>query len=180
MREPAAEPPTPPNAFTREFLAWRGEEDEPTHAGEASTAGPWKVETAPDGRHAVLREWESLAEGFAPAGVFLAAEPARLLAALLPIHGRDPLVLLDAERKPGGFPLRDGSGDTVGWLAAYDVDLARALHLGLALLRSPRGLAAFLESAGPVAEEQIGQIRYQAVRSRAAAPDAGARPDGQG
>jgi hypothetical protein len=176
-QDPGSPRPEPPNALTPQFLAWRGDEDEPLHAEEGWTSGPWKVETLPDGRYGVLREWESLAEGFTPAATFLDEEPARVLAALLPMAGRDPVVTLAEERAPDGFPVRDWTGESVGWLGTFDNEMAWTLHLGLCLVRSPRGMAEMLEAAGPLAEAQIGQIRYQAVKRRAAEAVAAVRPD---
>ena len=64
--------PTPPNAFTPEYLEEVRGHNEPLTAAEAEFAGPWKVEPVPGrpGLVAVLRQWESLEAGDEPFALF--------------------------------------------------------------------------------------------------------------
>jgi hypothetical protein len=105
--------PTPPNAFTPEYLEEvRGQNDTLT-ATEAELAGPWKVERVPGrpGLVAVLRQWECLEAGDEPFALFWHEEQARRCAAILPAVGRESLFALDDHLAPEGYPLVHLYGD---------------------------------------------------------------------
>jgi hypothetical protein len=135
---------------------------------------------------ALLREWESAEAGDAPYAIFRRREDALLAAAVLPATGRERLCLLGSEPEAEGFPVQDApepsatpgaeavemptgapggaSGDgaprrvPAGHLRDFDEDLAAALHVVEAIVRSPVSLARLLEAAGFVALEQAGRI----------------------
>ncbi len=154
------------NAFAKGFLAFIDLLDESPHADlEAEWSGPWEVRPATrTGPWGVTRlEAEEMAEDPADeteegtAGrrsplEFDTRERALLAAAVLPIHGRDPLIV---ERDRGGRGVDllayqpEGTFGVVGWSLQSDPDLFRALHVAEGLTRSPRSLAMVLEAAGP-------------------------------
>ena len=120
---------TPPNAFHPTFLEQLQATNEPLTAAEADLAGPWKLEAVPGhpGCVAVLRTWESLAEGDTPFAVFRHRETAALCAALLHLVGREPLFHLSEDPDPdpsgpltGGYPVIAVFGEqgpaVCGWL----------------------------------------------------------------
>jgi hypothetical protein len=166
--------PTPPNAFSSEFLADARDRDDSLTAAEAEFAGPWKLEPVPGspGAVAVLRVCESLAEGDEPVGVFLEEETAQICIAVLPGAEREPLYHLDENRDEGpaggGFPLITTHGEegpkVRGWLRTYHLGLARDIGTVELLNRNPAALATVLEAAGGGALERIG--RELAARRR--------------
>ena len=167
--------PTPPNAFTLPFLEHLQATNEPLTAAESDLAGPWKLEPVPGhpGAVAVLREWESLAAGDVPFAVCLHYETAVLLAAMLPVVGREPLFHLAEAPDPdpggpltGGYPVLAVFGEqgpaVCGWLQSYQPEIVQALHLLEGLIRRPRSLAEVNAAAGGAALAQVG--RYLAAR----------------
>jgi hypothetical protein len=168
--------PTPPNAFTPTYLEHlQANTEEPLTAAESDLAGPWKLEPVPGhpGAVAVLREWESLDAGDVPVAVCLHRETAALLAAVLPVLGREPLFHLEEDPDPdpsgplpGGFPLVAVFGEqgpaVSGWLQIYQPEIVQALHLVEGLIRQPRSLAEVNAAAGGGALAQVG--RYLAAR----------------
>lgn len=167
-------PSSPPNAFAPGFLEQIQEVDEPPTASEAELAGPWKREAVPGhpGAVAVLRAWESLEEGDVPELVFVQEEGAALVAVVLPLIEREPLVHLGSEPVPdgplpGGYPVIAMFGDqgpqVVGWSRRYRPQVAFALHLVEGLARAPQSLAEVNRAAGGGALVQVG--RYLAARS---------------
>jgi hypothetical protein len=154
--------PTPPNAFTPEYLEEVRGRNETLTAAEAELAGPWKVEPVPGrpGVVAVLRVWENLEAGDVPFALFLHEEQARRCAAVLPAVGREPLVWLGDEPEADGYPLVHVYGEqgavTCGWLVQAHPGVAAALHLTEALARRPVDLAAVVDSAGGIAIDQVG------------------------
>ncbi len=168
-------PPTPPNAFSPDYLAEVRDRDDSLTAAEAEFAGPWKLEPLPGhpGAVAVLRECESLAEGDEPEAVFVEEESGVVCAAVLPAVEREPLYHLEEAADaggllPGGFPIiviHGAQGPRVrGWLRRYNPALVRALHTVESLNRAPAAHAAVLEAAGGGALERIG--RELAARRR--------------
>ena len=152
----------PRSVFLQEYLDWLEERDDPATAAEADLAGPWKVEPVEGESFAVLRQWESLAAGHRPVGVFNRRETALLAAAVLPALGREPRLLLSAEEGPGGFEVRTLSGsrglEEAGRLSKYHTELIQAMNLGEALLRHPLAFVQMLHAAGPTAQERIGEL----------------------
>jgi hypothetical protein len=168
-------PPTPPNAFSVDYLAEVRDRDESLTAAEAEFAGPWKLEPLPGhpGAVAVLRESESLAEGDEPEAVWLDDERGVICTVVLPLIEREPLFYLDEEADPsgplpGGYPVIVVHGEegpqARGWLRRYNPELVRALNTVEALNRAPAAHAAVLEAAGGGALERIG--RELAARRR--------------
>ncbi|MEP7010538.1 MAG: hypothetical protein ABJC13_09470 [Acidobacteriota bacterium] len=147
------------NAFARSFLAFIDLLDESPHADqEVEWSGPWEVRFAATARTwgvARLQAEEPEEDPRSPNGSpleFDTRERALLAAAILPIHGRDPL-FVEQERAGPGVDLAaqrpDGTFGVVGWSRHSDPDLFRALHVVEGLTRSPRSLALVLEAAGP-------------------------------
>ncbi len=153
-----------PTIFSPAFLERLRERDEVLTASEAEYAGPWKQEPAAGhpGAVAVLRQWEDLDRGAAPEGLFWHEERARLFAILLPALEREPLFHLGNDEEREGFPLTAIYGEqgpqVAGWLKRCEPQLAEGLHLLECLVRSPAALAEILDTAGPGAVEQIGEI----------------------
>jgi hypothetical protein len=110
----------------------------------------------------VLRQWESVAAGHEPAGVFHRRETALLAAAVLPALGREPRLLLSPEEGPGGFEVRSLSAsrglEQAGRLSTYHIDLIQAMNLAESLLRHPLAFVQMLQAAGPTAQERIGEL----------------------
>ena len=156
--------PSAPTIFTPEFLHLLAERDESPAASEADLAGPWRYEAVPGrpGWVGVLRAWEDLAEGDVPRAVFDQEEMAELCAVALALHGRERLVHLAEAAREGRFPMLTADGEQgpreCGTLALYEPEVVAALHLLLALVRSPAALAAVIEAAGPGAFAQVGRI----------------------
>jgi hypothetical protein len=160
---------TPPSAFTPSYLEEvQGEDDELT-ATEADLSGPWKVEPLPGDSEAVgvFRLWERPEAGDLPAAVFRHEQTAALCALVFTVVGREPLYFLSdrpapATPLPGGHPLTAVYGQhgpqVAGWLRSYNREIATALHLFEAVLRSPYLLAQLLHIAGGVALTQVGRI----------------------
>src|ERR1041384_7915174 len=86
-----SEPTERPNAFDRRFLTRLDEHDEPPHAGEADTAGPWNILEVPGRGFGLFREGEDPARGFRPYAVFHDRWLALIAAAVLPGTGRDAI-----------------------------------------------------------------------------------------
>src|ERR1041384_4129621 len=84
-----SEPTERPNAFDRRFLDRLDEHDEPPHAGEADTAGPWGILEVPGPGFGRFREGEDPARGYRPYAVFHDRWLALIAAAVLPGTGRD-------------------------------------------------------------------------------------------
>jgi hypothetical protein len=111
-----------------------------------------------------------------PYAIFRRRDTALLAAAVLPATGRERLCRLGSEPDAEGFPVQEagapeagspprapagpGSATPIpaGHLRDFDEDLAAALHLMEALVRSPLSLARLIEAAGHVAIEQAGRI----------------------
>jgi hypothetical protein len=156
--------PTPPNAFTPEYLEEVRGQNEPLTAAESEFAGPWKVEPVAGrpGLVAVVRQWESLEAGDEPFALFWHEEQARRCAAILPAVGREPLFALGDEPEPEGFPLVHVYGEqgpqVAGWLTRSHPEVLAALHLAEVLARRPLDLAEIAATAGGGALGQIGRI----------------------
>jgi len=168
-------PPTPPNAFSPDYLAEVRDRDDSLTTAEAEFAGPWKLEPLPGhpGAVAVLRECESLAEGDEPEAVWVEEETAAVCAAILPAVEREPLYHLEEAADPGGllpggFPVITIHGEegpqVRGWLRRYHPGIVRALGTVESLNRAPAALAAVLDAGGGGALERIG--RELAARRR--------------
>ena len=154
------------NAFDRAFLDLLDPEDDPVTATEAVAEGPWTVVRAtapkipfaePNGPEpwAVVRNGDRPEEP--PAATFVHLHPARLTTAAIPITGRDAVYRLDREPDPRGFALRQ-DGRVVGHLPWHHQERVVALNHLDALARSPRALAAVLETAGASALAQAGAL----------------------
>ena len=150
--------PSSQNAFSASFLHRFNQRDEPPTAGEADVAGPWHVEEIPGRGWGLFRAGESLDRGFAPYAVFQGRWLALLAAAVLPGTGRDAAFRLRKERGSGGFAVESARGEVVGHCGLFDENLIQALHMADCLLRSPEGMASFLEAAGPVGLERAGAV----------------------
>ena len=161
-------PAAPPNAFSPEYLAEAHDRDESLTAAEADLAGPWKLEPVPGHPDAVavLRAFESLAEGDIPEAVFFEREHAVACAAVLPLNAREPLFHLAETADPGGlvpagFPMIATHGEqgprVCGWMRTFNPEVAQSLHVVEGLSRSPAALAAILHAAGGGALAQIGR-----------------------
>jgi hypothetical protein len=146
------------NAFSASFLHRFNQQDEPPAAGEADVAGPWHVEEIPGEGWGLFRAGESLDRGFAPYAVFGGRWLALLAAAVLPGTGRDVAFRLHKERGRDGFAVESARGEIVGRCELFDENLIQALHMAESLLRSPEGMASFLEAAGPVGLERAGAV----------------------
>jgi hypothetical protein len=146
------------NAFSASFLHRFNQQDEPPTAGEADVAGPWHVEEILGEGFGLFRAGESRERGFAPYAVFDGRWLALLAAAVLPGTGRDAAFRLHKERGSQGFAVESTRGEIVGRCGLFDENLIQALHMAESLLRSPDGMAFFLEAAGPVSLERAGAI----------------------
>ena len=150
--------PDPPksNVFAPEFLQQAFErEPSPITASEAEWAGPWKV-VAQGGGFFVVRE-----SGGKPAVVTDRRETALLLAAVLPMTGREPLYWTERDEDEDKATLRAARGKGVvaaGQLWSEHRDVAESLSVAEYLLRCPTALALFLEAAPFEALEQAGAM----------------------
>jgi hypothetical protein len=156
-----------PNSFTTQFLGRLAERDEPSTAGDADVAGPWRIEPVPGSGFGLFRIGESLERGFAPVGAFPSRWLALIVAAVLPGTGRDPLVRIDKQPDADGvYPLilpgPDGA-EVVGQLQVFDEELVGAMNVAIHLLQAPESLAWLLEAAGSVALERCGAILEERV-----------------
>lgn len=152
--DPGTEPLPPLRVFTEEALERLRLGDEPPTAAEAELAGPWRVERLGSG-WALFRRGDREA-GEPPLGRFADRHLALLAAAVLPGLGRACGFRVEPEAAEAGYPLRR-EGIEAGALAVFLADLAPALDVVDALLRSPAALALLLEAAGPTALERAGR-----------------------
>lgn len=150
------------NAFDAVFLDLLDQKDEPASAAEAEAAGPWHVIAAPGGGWAVVADGERLDEGDEPAAVVRDRDLALLVAAVLPGTGREPLVRLGRDAKPGGYPLLV-EGEVLGHLRLFNENLAAAVNVLELLRRSPLGLARLLAAAGGLTLARTGKILRREV-----------------
>lgn len=146
----------PPQAFTAEVLETIQRVSEPRTAAEAELAGPWwAVRSARQGEYDVVRRGD-LEAGIEPLARFSERQLALLAAAALPAVGRAPAFRVVPEARDGRYPiLREG--EAVGSLDVFLADLAPALDLLIALMRSPAALALLLEAAGGTALQRAGR-----------------------
>ena len=159
-----------PNAFNTAFLGRLAERDEPSTAGDADVAGPWRIEPIPGHGFGLFRVGESLARGFTPTAVFPSRWLALLMAGILPGTGRDPLLLLSKQPDAYGvYPVAlagggDDGGDggdgrpPVGFFQLFDEKALDALNVLVHLIQAPEALAYVLEAAGSVTLERCGAI----------------------
>ena len=153
-----------PNVFAPEFLRQAfAREPPPVTAFEARWAGPWRIEPQ-GGSYFVVRE-----SGGEPVAVTERRETALLLAAVLPVTGRDPLYHLEPETERE-VALKAVQGDrglaTVGRLRSIHEGLAGPLSVAEYLLRSPVALAFLLEAASFEALEQAGAVLARRMAER--------------
>ncbi len=145
-----------PNVFAPEFLEQAFERDPPPITGpEATWAGPWKVELQGESFF-VVRE-----NGGEPVVVTECRETALLLAAVMPVVGRDPRYWIKRGKKPGNVRLKTARGKdvvTVARIRYEHRDLAESLNVAEYLLRTPTALAFLLEAAPFEALEQAGAV----------------------
>jgi len=146
------------NAFSRFFLDFLNEQDEPPTGAEADVAGPWHLEEIPALGYGLFRDGESLTRGFRPAAVFPDRWLALLAAACLPGTGRDALLRLNPEPDGEGFRVELEDGAVVGRCELFDQPLVEAMNAAVHLIRQPRSLACLLEAAGGAALERCGAI----------------------
>src|SRR6185295_8493106 len=116
------------NAFSRSFLDYLNEQDEPPTGGEADVAGPWHIEEIPALGYGLFRAGESLTRGFRPAAVFPDRWLALLAAACLPGTGRDAFLHLNPEPDAEGFPVALEDGAVVGHFELFDQTLLEAMN----------------------------------------------------
>ena len=158
--------PPKPNVFVPEFLQQVCErETPPITAAEATWAGPWRVEQRGE-EFAVIRE-----SGGEPEAVTELRETALLLAAVLPVIGRDPLYCLEREEtERPEVTLKTVHGDrgftTVGRLRSIHEGLVEPLNVAEYLLRSPTALAFLLEAAPFETLEQAGAVLARRMLDR--------------
>jgi hypothetical protein len=164
-----SEPAEPRNAFDRRFLNRLDEHDEPPHAGEADTAGPWNILEVPGRGFGLFREGEDPARGYRPYAVFHDRWLALIAAAVLPGTGRDPFVHLDPEAGPEGFDFLLDDGEVVGQCECFDQPFCDAIHAVVSVLRSPLSLAHELEAAGSITLDRSGAILDARVAAQAPA-----------
>jgi hypothetical protein len=151
--------PSSHNAFAASFLRRFAEVDEPPTAGEADTAGPWRIVEIPGEGFGLFREGESLQRGYLPAAVFADRSLAVVAAAVLPGTGREPMLRLSNQPDEDGFyavTLEDGT--VVGRFHLYDQPLLDAMNGALQVIRLPGSLAYLNEAAGPVTLVRCGAI----------------------
>lgn len=119
-------------------------------------AGPWRaVRSARTGEYDVVRRGD-LEAGIEPLARFSERQLALLAAAALPAVGRAPAFRVVPEMQDGRYPiLREG--EPGGSLSVFLTDLAPALDLLIAVMRSPAALALLLEAAGGTALERAGR-----------------------
>ncbi len=145
-----------PNVFAPEFLEQAFEREPPPITGpEAAWAGPWKVEPQ-GGSFYVVRE-----SGGDPVVVTERRETALLLAAVLPVAGRDPLYWIERGEPEAEATLKAARGKdvvTAGRLRYEHRDIAESLNVAEYLLRSPTALALLLEAAPFETLEQAGAV----------------------
>ena len=155
----------PTNAFRNEFLDLLREQDEPVLSMEGETTGPWELRREPDG-WALYRMWEGAEHGDIPEAAFKYRDVGLLFMAVWPAVGRDPVFRLAAERDRSGFELESGASP-VGGLRTFNDELLHAAHVAACVVRSPLGLAALFEAAGPVVQDKVGQILGRRMEERA-------------
>ncbi|HEX3527085.1 MAG TPA: hypothetical protein VH988_08465 [Thermoanaerobaculia bacterium] len=146
----------PTNAFRNEFLDLLREQDEPVLSMEGETTGPWELRREPDG-WALYRMWEGAEHGDIPEAAFKYRDVGLLFLAVWPAVGRDPVFRLAAERDRTGFEVESGAAP-VGGLRTFNDELLHAAHVAACVVRSPLGLAALFEAAGPIVQDKVGQI----------------------
>jgi hypothetical protein len=156
-------PSRTPNVFSSSFLHRLDERDEPPTAGEADTAGPWRIEEIPGAGFGLFRAGEGPARGFKPAAVFPDRWLALLAKAVLPGTGRDAMLSLLKEAGPRGYGVTLDDGAVVGWLELFDESLLDGMNAAVELLRSPESLACLLEAAGGLALERCGAILEERI-----------------
>lgn len=181
------------NAFAKGFLAFVDLLDESPHADmEVEWSGPWEVRPATASRpwgvdRLQAEDPEEEASGSVGEPTdrrspleFNTRERALLAAAVLPIHGRDPLIV-ERPREGRGVDLLayqpEGAFGAVGWSRQSDPDLLRALHVVEGLSRSPRSLAMVLEAAGPAGIRATGLYLARRLAARVRETSAQAKND---
>lgn len=159
---PAGPPPAPAKLarrleiFTQEALKRLRESEEPPTGGEAELAGPWRVVRLARRDFGVFQPGEDT-EADPPFGRFTGRHVALLAGAALPGLGRAGSFRVGPEAGENGYPLLRG-GMEVGTLSYFLAELATALDLLDAVVRSPLALALLLEAAGPTALERSGRV----------------------
>lgn len=141
--------PAPLRVFTNEALARLRLRHEPSTAGEAEMAGPWRVVRLTAGEFGVFRRGDEEA-GEPPFAVLGDRQRALLVAAALPGVGHPEVFKIHPESSDDGFPILH-MGSAVGALSVFYADLAPTLDGLEAVLRSPTALALLLEAAGATA-----------------------------
>ena len=146
-----------PNAFDPSFLAKVAEPDLGSLSlKEAEVAGPWRVAEHGD-RWGVFQEHDP-----EPVAVLEFRETAFLLAAVLPIAGRQRLYLPEVSDRGEGWSLETIAGarglSSVGQVRGVDDEVLSHLDTVEYLLRSPDSLAHFLQAAPAETLEQVGAI----------------------
>lgn len=152
MASPASQPD---NAFRSDYLDLLRRQDEAFFSAEGEGTGPWVLRPEENG-HALYRLWESREHGDRPEAVFRYRDIALLFLAVRPAVGRDPLFQA-GERTAEGHEILGGPA-VIGHLRAFSDELLQAARIAGVIIRSPLALAALVEAAGPVVQEQVGQI----------------------
>jgi len=176
---PSSLPTSAPNAFRPEFLQKLIEREEASVAGvEAELRGPWQVLQLPpagggdgDGgggsdpdsakeRWVVLGAREKPGEA-EPTARFLYREHALLWAAALEVASRGSNLGVGLTRDPEGQVITEWNAETgtrrLGHAKVWDEDVAAAVRVLEALLRTPEALARVVDAGGAPIVELLGR-----------------------
>ncbi|HYO12358.1 MAG TPA: hypothetical protein VE685_04080 [Thermoanaerobaculia bacterium] len=153
------------NAFSQDYLSVLKDEEEPEGPWSRDEAGiPLLIREA-GGRFGLYPPWRRPDLGDQPEAEFETLEDARLaLAARLALRRSRFYELRDAAApgSGGGYAV-EREGRVVGHLRSYDPDWVYACHVLTCLAQSPEHLVTILDLAGPVAQEEIGEIMGRAA-----------------
>ena len=149
------------NVFSPDFLERLSNSDRGGYTcGEAEYAGPWRVVDR-DRLHCLVHGSEP--DGGTAVAEFQERETALLVAAVLPLIGRDsPYGFDDSERHGGqGVDLNailNGGLEWIGWCRLQHEELPDLLQVSELFLRSPDALANLLEAASHEVLDRAGAI----------------------
>lgn len=153
MRTLEPEGSEPLNAFSDEYLRLLRELDDTATALEAELAGPWKIAQVGT-RWGIFRQWERPEKGHRAQAEFLDRATAQRFLVVWSVLGREPVY--QERETPAGLEVLV-SGRTGGWLPRSQAEVMAGANLVEQIVRSPAVMALLLETAGPQAQELVGQ-----------------------
>jgi hypothetical protein len=163
------------NAFAPDYLSTLSDRDESPTGIEATMAGPWEIRLVPGFGFGVFRPGgEGDGEPNVPHAILKSYDTAQLVAAVLPMLGRDGAYRLDPTEpieKRAGFRLEVWEGENrgleqAGVLRWHEPELVDLLNLADFLARTPASLALLLDAAGESALRPAGQLLWRHLVAR--------------